>query len=104
MVVNDSWCRLLRCCLEADERYGGQAFGLAAQFQFADVERAKSSAARDKGILIKMDGNGTVPPYTEKWDIPGPGCHSFRVVAVDAAGNESGGGREYGRFRLPYQP
>lgn len=31
----------------------------------------------------------TVPPFTEKWTIPGPGCHVFRVVAVDAAGNES---------------
>ncbi|PIE80505.1 MAG: hypothetical protein CSA11_07845 [Chloroflexi bacterium] len=29
----------------------------------------------------------TVPPFTEKWTIPGPGCHTFRVVAVDAAGN-----------------
>jgi len=29
----------------------------------------------------------TVPPFTEKWAIPGPGCHTFRVVAVDAAGN-----------------
>ena len=31
----------------------------------------------------------TVPPYTEKWTIRGPGCHSFRVVAVDAAANET---------------
>jgi hypothetical protein len=30
----------------------------------------------------------TVPPFTEKWTIPGPGCHTFRVVAFDAAGNE----------------
>jgi membrane carboxypeptidase/penicillin-binding protein PbpC len=29
----------------------------------------------------------TVPPYTEKWTIPGPGCHSYKVVAYDAAGN-----------------
>jgi len=29
----------------------------------------------------------TVPPYTEKWTIPGPGCHSYKVVAFDAAGN-----------------
>ena len=36
----------------------------------------------------------TVPPFTEKWDIPGPGCHRFRVVAVDAAGNESGDGED----------
>jgi hypothetical protein len=31
----------------------------------------------------------TVPPFTEKWAIPNPGCHTFRVVARDAAGNES---------------
>jgi membrane carboxypeptidase/penicillin-binding protein len=31
----------------------------------------------------------TVPPFTEKWTIPGPGCHVFSVVAFDAAGNES---------------
>lgn len=31
----------------------------------------------------------TVPPFTEKWTIPGPGCHSFRVRATDAAGNET---------------
>ncbi len=31
----------------------------------------------------------TVPPFTEAWPIPGPGCHSFRVRALDAAGNET---------------
>lgn len=31
----------------------------------------------------------TVSPFTEKWRIPGPGCHSFRVVAYDAAGNQT---------------
>jgi hypothetical protein len=31
----------------------------------------------------------TVPPFSEKWTVPGPGCHAFHVVAVDAAGNES---------------
>ncbi len=31
----------------------------------------------------------TVPPFTEKWAIPNPGCHTFRVVARDAAGNEA---------------
>lgn len=30
----------------------------------------------------------TVPPFTEKWTISGPGCHHFYVVATDAAGNE----------------
>ena len=33
----------------------------------------------------------TVPPFTERWTIPGPGCHSFSVVAYDAAGNVGGG-------------
>jgi membrane peptidoglycan carboxypeptidase len=48
-------------------------------------------------VEFYVDGAGvpfaisTVPPFTEKWDIPGPGCHSFRVVAFDAAGNEGGG-------------
>jgi hypothetical protein len=32
----------------------------------------------------------TVPPFTEKWIVPGPGCHTFKVVAYDAAGNETG--------------
>ncbi|MCB0034322.1 MAG: transglycosylase domain-containing protein, partial [Anaerolineales bacterium] len=31
----------------------------------------------------------TVPPYTEKWPIYSTGCFSFRVVAVDAAGNQT---------------
>jgi membrane peptidoglycan carboxypeptidase len=31
----------------------------------------------------------TVSPFTEKWPIPGPGCHSFRVVAYDAAANQT---------------
>ena len=31
----------------------------------------------------------TVPPFTEKWTIPGPGCHTFTVIAYDAAGNET---------------
>lgn len=30
----------------------------------------------------------TVPPFTEKWPSRTPGCHSFRVKAVDLAGNE----------------
>jgi hypothetical protein len=40
-----------------------------------------------------VDGAGvpfaisTVPPFTEKWAIPGPGCHTFHVLAYDAAGN-----------------
>lgn len=33
----------------------------------------------------------TVPPFTERWTIPGPGCHSFSVRAFDGAGNESVG-------------
>jgi membrane carboxypeptidase/penicillin-binding protein PbpC len=31
----------------------------------------------------------TAPPFTQKWTIPGPGCHRYHVVAVDAAGNET---------------
>jgi hypothetical protein len=31
----------------------------------------------------------TVPPYTARWPIRGAGCHTFRVTAVDAAGNSS---------------
>jgi membrane peptidoglycan carboxypeptidase len=31
----------------------------------------------------------TVPPFTEKWTIPGAGCHTFRVIAIDAAGNKT---------------
>jgi membrane carboxypeptidase/penicillin-binding protein PbpC len=31
----------------------------------------------------------TVPPFTEKWTIRGAGCHSFKVTAVDAAGNQT---------------
>jgi membrane carboxypeptidase/penicillin-binding protein len=34
----------------------------------------------------------TVHPFTEKWTIRGPGCHNFRVVAYDAAGNSSEAG------------
>lgn len=31
----------------------------------------------------------TVPPFTEKWTIRGAGCHNFKVVATDAAGNQT---------------
>jgi membrane peptidoglycan carboxypeptidase len=31
----------------------------------------------------------TVPPFTEKWTIPGPGCHTFHVIAIDAADNNT---------------
>lgn len=42
-----------------------------------------------------VDGSGvpfaisTVPPFTEKWNIPGPGCHSYRVEVFDGAGNSA---------------
>ncbi len=36
----------------------------------------------------------TVSPFTEKWPIPGPGCHSFRVVAWDAAAIPSTSGQQ----------
>lgn len=32
----------------------------------------------------------TVPPFTERWTIPGPGCHTFSVKVFDAAGNVGG--------------
>jgi len=31
----------------------------------------------------------TIQPFTKKWTIPGPGCHSFKVVAFDSAGNRT---------------
>lgn len=46
-------------------------------------------------VEFYVDGAGvpfaisTVPPFTEKWTIPGPGCHNFRVLARDAATNET---------------
>ncbi len=40
----------------------------------------------DAGVPFAIS---TVPPFTEKWTIPGPGCHTFHVVAYDAAGNET---------------
>lgn len=45
-------------------------------------------------VEFYVDGAGvpfaisTVAPFTEKWKIPGPGCHQFKVAAVDAAGNK----------------
>ena len=30
-----------------------------------------------------------VPPFSQKWPIRGPGCHRFRVIAIDAASNET---------------
>ena len=44
-------------------------------------------------VLFYADNAGvpfainTVPPYTEKWNISGPGCHSFYVQVFDDAGN-----------------
>ncbi|MCP5100504.1 MAG: hypothetical protein GY943_33560 [Chloroflexi bacterium] len=46
-------------------------------------------------VEFYIDGAGvpfaisTVPPFTEKWTIPNPGCHTFKVIAVDAARNET---------------
>jgi membrane peptidoglycan carboxypeptidase len=40
----------------------------------------------DAGVPFAIS---TVPPFTEKWTIPGPGCHQFRVVAYDAVENET---------------
>ncbi|KAA3663474.1 MAG: hypothetical protein DWQ04_10590 [Chloroflexi bacterium] len=40
----------------------------------------------NKGVPFAISQN---TPFSERWPIPGPGCHEFHVVAVDAAGNES---------------
>ncbi len=42
--------------------------------------------ADDAGVPFAIS---TVPPFTRRWTIPGPGCHNFKVVAFDAAGNQT---------------
>jgi membrane carboxypeptidase/penicillin-binding protein PbpC len=74
-------------------------FPLQDQIVFTDDDWVTIQAQVNDDISIDRveffaDGAGvpfgirTVPPFTEAWSIPGPGCHSFRVRAVDAAGNE----------------
>ncbi len=75
-------------------------FPLPDQTIFTDEEWVIIQAQVTDDISVArvefyIDGAGvpfaisTVPPYTEKWTIPGSGCHSFHVVGVDAAGNEA---------------
>lgn len=75
-------------------------FPLPNQTIFTDEDYVIIQAQAQDDISINRlefyaDGAGvpfaisTIPPFTEKWPIPGPGCHTFHVVAVDAAGNES---------------
>jgi membrane peptidoglycan carboxypeptidase len=75
-------------------------FPLENQTIFTDEEWVIVQGRIDDNISIDrveffVDNAGvpfavnTVPPFTEKWTIPGPGCHSFRVVAWDAAGNDT---------------
>jgi len=77
-------------------------FPLSNQQIFTDEEWVivQAQASDDQSIArveFYVDNAGvpfaisTVPPFTEKWTIRGAGCHSFRVVAVDAAGNETEG-------------
>jgi hypothetical protein len=75
-------------------------FPIPEQIIFEDDEwiivqaRVEDDTSVDK-VQFYVDNAGvpfaisTVPPFTEKWTIPGPGCHTFKVVAYDAAGNEA---------------
>ncbi len=57
------------------------------------IQAAVSDNASVDRVEFYVDGGeepfavSTVPPYTEKWPMPGPGCYSFQAKAVDAAGN-----------------
>lgn len=73
-------------------------FPLPNQSIFTDEEWVIIQAQAEDDISIDrvefyIDNAGvpfavkTVPPFTEKWTIRGPGCHQFRAVAIDAAGN-----------------
>ncbi len=75
-------------------------FPLANQQLFTDEEwviirtRAQDNL-RVAQVYFYVDDEETpfatsdTAPFTERWPIPGPGCHTFTIVAVDAAGNES---------------
>ena len=75
-------------------------FPLPEQVIFEDDEwiivqaRVQDNISVDR-VQFYVDNSGvpfaisTVPPFTEKWTIPGPGCHIFHVIAYDAAGNEA---------------
>ncbi|MCP4422759.1 MAG: hypothetical protein GY805_39625, partial [Chloroflexi bacterium] len=69
---------------------------------FTDEEWVTVQARAEDDLLLDrvefyVDGAerpfavSTTPPFTQRWAISGPGCNNFQVIAVDAAGNESGG-------------
>ena len=75
-------------------------FPLADQVVFEDDEWVIVQARVEDNISIDrveffVDDAGvpfaisTVPLFTEKWTIPGPGCHTYHIVAHDAAGNQT---------------
>jgi membrane carboxypeptidase/penicillin-binding protein len=75
-------------------------FPLPNQTIFTDEERIIIQAQVEDDISIArvqyyVDNAGvpfaisTISPFTATWRIPGPGCRSFRVIAFDAAGNET---------------
>ncbi len=75
-------------------------FPLADQNIFTDEEWVIVQAQVNDDISVERveffaDNAGvpfaisTVPPFTEKWTIPGPGCHTFHVIAIDAADNNT---------------
>lgn len=66
---------------------------------FTDEERVVVQAeAQDTVALARVEfyvddagvpfAISSAPPFTGSWPIPGPGCHMFRALPVDAAGNE----------------
>jgi hypothetical protein len=78
----------------------GIVFPIDDQIVFSEDEWIIIQAQVDDDISISSvdffaDGAevpfaiSTVPPFTEKWVIVGEGCHLFRVVAHDAAGNST---------------
>jgi hypothetical protein len=75
-------------------------FPLPNQSIFTDDEWVVVQAQAEDDVSLErvefyVDNAGapfaisTVPPFTERWTIRGEGCHNFRVLAVDAAGNET---------------
>jgi hypothetical protein len=75
-------------------------FPIANQSIFTDDEWVIVQAQAQDDVSLKqvefyVDSAGqpfatkTVPPFTERWRIPGAGCRQFHVVAEDAAGNRA---------------
>lgn len=70
------------------------------QLVYVEDESVAIQTAVNDGFSIErvsfyVDGAGvpfgitTVPPFTDKWNIPGPGCRTFRAEVRDAAGNSA---------------